>query len=209
MSKPDGGLKDALGLDQAASDLEGARASVAENRPGTGEATAETADPDAAQLALFAGQSVFGTIRQPGGDEIRPSGPGRPRGSRNRSTKDLVKLITATGKHPLIAMAEIVATPIDVLAATLGCKKLEAAEYHRKVMSDLAPYVGQKMPTAVQIEGANAGMLVINLGGALGEAVKGLDMKLIEGEAEGQQYQALSDDDDAPSHGEPSHGEGK
>lgn len=196
----DGGLKDALQLDQAARDLEKGRAAGAENA---------APDPDEAQLGLFAGSSVFGTIRQPDGPEIPRTGPGRPRGSTNRTTRDLVKLIQASGRHPLLAMAEIVATPIDVIAKTLGCDKLEAAEYHRKVMSDLAPYVAQRLPTAVQVQGANAGMLVINLGGAIGEALKGLDMKLIEGSVEGEQYQALSDGEDDAPHDEPPHDEGK
>lgn len=209
--KADGGLRDALGLDHAAralaNDLDRGRAAAAK----TGEAApgAAGADPDAEQLGLFGGQSVFGQLRLPDGANLPRSGPGRPRGSTNRTTRDLVKLITANGKHPLLAMAEIVSTPIDVLAETLGCTKLEAAEYHRKVMSDLAPYVAQKLPTAVQIAGANAGMLVINLGGPLGEAARGLDMRLIEGEAQPVDFQGLSEDDAAASHGAPSHEEGK
>lgn len=215
--KAEGGLRGALELDQAArqlaSDLDRGRAAAAKSgeagdgapgAPGDGGA-----DPDAAQLGLFAGESVFGQIRRPDGVNLPRSGPGRPRGSTNRTTRDLVKLITATGKHPLLAMAEIVSTPIDVIAATLCCTRLEAAEYHRKVMSDLAPYVGQKMPTAVQIAGANAGLLVINLGGPLGEAAKGLDMRLIEGEAQPVDFQALSGDEAGSPHDVPPHEEGK
>lgn len=204
--KADGGVRDALQLDQAARKLDPARAGGAENG----------ADAEAEQLGLFAGGSVFGTIRRPDGRGTVAVGPGRPRGSLNRSTKDLVKLITSVGRHPLLAMAEIVAMPIDMIASTLGCTRLEAAEYHRKVMSDLAPYVAQKLPTAVQIEGANAGMLVINLGGALGEQLKGLDMQLvdvtppvIEGAIEGEQNQQVSDGVDDASHDDASHDQAK
>ncbi|MEO9613620.1 MAG: hypothetical protein ABJG86_11155 [Nitratireductor sp.] len=206
--RDDTGLRGALALDQAADDLNSGRAGGAENRP----AGADGPDREAEQLAMFSGSSVFGTVREPGG-KTHAAGPGRPRGARNRATKDLVKLIEATGRHPLLAMAEIVATPIDVIAATLGCKKIEAAEYHRKVMSDLAPYVAQKLPTAVQIAGANAGMLVINLGGGdPGRA--GLDLKLAAEQVAGplidhQQNQRLSEDDDEPSHDDPSHDEAK
>lgn len=202
--KPEGGLREALALDQAADALNQERAAAAEN-----------ADPDAAQLGLFSGESVFGKVRRPGGEIVR-SGPGRPRGAINRTTRDLVKLIESTGRHPLLAMAEIVATPIDVIAATLGCKRIEAAEYHRKVMSDLAPYVAQKLPTAVQVQGANAGMLVINLGAALGEAAAGLDLKLVAQNAadaariiEHEGNQGLSGDDAAQSHDAQSHEGGK
>lgn len=195
--KPDGGLREALQLDQAARDLVETGAAAAEN----------PADPVAEQLGFFSADSVFGQIKVPEGRELPRSGPGRPRGSVNRTTRDLVKLIESTGRHPLLAMAEIVATPIDVIARTLGCDKLEAAEYHRKVMSDLAPYVAQKLPTAVQIQGANAGMLVINLGGPAGEGGSdiGLAMRVIEHE----QNQSLSDGEADASHDTPSHDEGK
>lgn len=198
--KPEHGLRAALDLDQAATDLEKGRAAAAKSAEGD-------------QMMLFAQRSVFGTIREPDGSKHAATGPGRPRGSRNRTTRDLAKLIEATGRHPLLAMAEIVATPIDVIAATLGCKKIEAAEYHRKVMSDLAPYVAQKLPTAVQIQGANAGMLVINLGGAHDQAAVGLAMKLAAEQSalviDHEENQGLSDDDDASSNDTPSNDGGK
>ena len=184
-----------LGLDQAARDL-------AHNGDGEGEV----------QLSIFREQSVFGTIRTPDGGEIRRSGPGRPRGSKNRTTTDLIRLIETTGRHPILAMAEIVATPIEVIAKTLGCSKAVAAEYHRKVMADLAPYVAQKLPTAIQLQGGNAGMLVINTGAPVDQAaIVGLAMKLTSGEVklpviDHEENQALSGDDDAPSHDAPSHG---
>lgn len=197
-SKSDGGLTTALQLDQAARDLANERAGGSEN----------PADPAAEQLGLFSGSSVFGTIKTPEGRELKHGGPGRPRGP-SRVTRDLVKLIEATGRHPILAMAEIVATPIDVIAKTLGCKKIEAAEYHRKVMSDLAPYVAQRLPLAVQVQGANAGMLVINLGGPIGEQAKGLDMRVVSGiQIEGEKLNEINDADDA-SHGAPSHDEAK
>jgi hypothetical protein len=192
-AKKDGGLGDALQLDDAAAEL-----------------ARTVAQADEIQLPMFREQSVFGTVRLPEGGEIRRTGPGRPRGSRNRTTQDLVKLIESTGRNPILAMAEIVATPIDVIAKTLKCKLLEAAEYHRKVMSDLAPYVAQKLPTAVQVVGANAGMLVINMGGSLGEQQTiGLQMALAARQIDMEQNQQVSEDDGAASHGEASHAEGK
>lgn len=196
--KSDGGLTQALQLDQAARDLANERAGGVEN----------PADPAAEQLSMFSGSSVFGTIKEPDGREHKLGGPGRPRGP-SRVTRELVKLIEATGRHPILAMAEIVATPIDVIAKTLGCKKIEAAEYHRKVMSDLAPYVAQRLPLAVQVQGANAGMLVINLGGPIGEQAKGLDMRVVSGiQIEGEKLNEINEADE-PSHDEPSHGEAK
>lgn len=199
--KPDGGLKDALQLDQAAREIVSGRAAGADNA-------------DRVQDDLFAGSSVFGTIKLADGREHSRGGPGRPRGP-SKVTKDLVKLIQETGRHPILAMAEIVATPIDVIAQTLGCKKIEAAEYHRKVMSDLAPYVAQKMPTAVQVQGATAGtftvldMRSIAAMAAEGGSEFGLAMKLIDATAEPQQNQQVSGNADAQSHDAQSHDEGK
>lgn len=166
---------------------------------------AQAADRDAdapVQDDLFAGSSVFGTLTLADGKRHAPAGRGRPRGSRNKSTAELVKLISATGRHPLLAMAEIVSTPIDVIARTLGCKKIEAAEYHRKVMNDLAQYVAQKQPTAVQVAGANAGMLVINLGSPLDAEGGMLDLTVIDNSEQNQQ---LSEGEDEASHDAPSH----
>lgn len=184
--KAETGLRAALQLDQAANDLAKGLAAGSENP-----------DADAEQLGLFSGASVFGQLKDGDGNP-KALGPGRPRGSTNRTTRDLVKLITAHGKHPLLAMAEIVSTPIDAIAKTLSCSKLEAAEYHRKVMSDLAPYVAQRLPLAVQMQGANAGVLIINTGGPIGEQqLAGLDMRVIE---HSEQNQALSGDDEAAPH---------
>jgi len=200
----DGGLKDALQLDRAAADLVQGRAAGAETgAPGGGDAAAE-------QLALFSAGSVFGQIKVPGEPILPRTGPGRPRGSINRTTKDLVKLIEATGRHPLLAMAEIVAMPIDIIAATLGCKKIEAAEYHRKVMADLAPYVAQKMPTMIQPVGANAGYLIINTGAPVGPGAAGLDITVIDGEQANVLISLDADESEAAtSHGDASHGEAK
>ncbi|MER8380700.1 hypothetical protein [Mesorhizobium sp. M1399] len=186
--KSEGGIREALQLDQAAKDLLEERAGGAGN----------PADPAAEQLGLFSSRSVFGEIKDPQGEVPKLGGPGRPRGP-SRVTRDLVKLIESTGRHPILAMAEIVATPIDVIAKTLGCKKIEAAEYHRKVMSDLAPYVAQRLPLAVQLQGATAGMLVINMGGPVGEGAIGLDMKLVEGiQIDAEKLNGINDDSGAP-----------
>ncbi|MCE7026415.1 hypothetical protein [Jiella avicenniae] len=191
---PKHGLSGAVGLDLAARGLS--------EKDEAGEAV---------QDDLFAGSSVFGTL-QVGGKPVTRSGPGRPKGSRNRSTAELAKLISTTGRHPVLAMAEIVSTPIDVIAATLGCKRIEAAEYHRKVMADLAPYVAQKMPTAVQVEGATAGMLTIvqlgqaTGGGGLSEHGLALTLAGGTGDDESEENQTLSDDEAEVSHDDASHG---
>lgn len=202
--KPAGGLKDALGLDQAADDLNNARAAAAEN---AGEA----------QIGLFADQSVFGQITLADGEKLPRSGPGRPRGSRNRRTEALAEYATKMGGNPILKLIEIVATPIDVISKTLVCSKYEAAEFWRKCAADLGPYIEQKLPTAVQLQGANAGMLIINTGGPIGEQAVGLDLRVVAMnfaqadrlQIEHEQNQALSEDADPASHASPSHTEDK
>lgn len=198
--KPDGGVREVLGLDQAADDLVQARAAGAEN--------AETA-----QVELFPGQTVWGEVSMPiGRGEPPRTGPGRPRGSRNRRTQDLADYATRLGGNPIIKLIEIVATPIDVIASTLACSKADAADFWRKCAADLGPYIEQKLPTAVQLQGANAGMLVINLGGPVGEQSVGLDLRVLAANfaesdrlIEHEQNQSLSDDDTDTSHDAQSH----
>lgn len=195
-------LQAAIGADDGAREL-------AEN----GAAGDQGEDAENVQHDLFAGSSVFGTVLDADFKPVATGGRGRPKGSKSRTTQQLIKLISETGRHPVLAMAEIVSTPIDAIARTLSCTKLEAAEYHRKVMSDLAPYVAQRLPQAVQISGANAGMLMINLGGNMDEALRGLDFKVVdhvaEPDDEDEENQGLSADDNKPSHDMPSHDEDK
>lgn len=201
--KADGGLREALALNQAVDDLNSARAAGAENG-------------DGAQEELFPGSSVFGRVVDREGGEIVRSGPGRPRGSRNRRTQDLADYAARLGGNPIIKLIEIVATPIDVIAATLGCKRIEAAEYWRKCADSVAPYIEQKLPTAVQLQGANAGMLVINMGGPVGEQTVGLDLRVLAQNyaehdrlIEHEENQTLSGDELDTSHNAPSHDEVK
>lgn len=198
MAKDESGIRRALNLDEKARAL-------------AVEKAAEGVDAE--QIGLFEGSSVFGTLVVDG-KRITPNGRGRPRGSVNKSTADTVKYILSKGRHPLIALAEVVATPIDVLAATLGCKKIEAAEFWRKCNDSLAPYVAQKQPMALQVETANAGMLMLQIGtggqgGAGSGNAFGLDMRLVAGSIpanqESEQNQGLIEGEAVASHDAPSH----
>lgn len=201
------GLRGALGLDQAADDLNRSRAAAAE----------KAAKAAAAELpGLFADRSVFGTLKLDDAGKTETRGPGRPRGSLNRRTAALAEYAARLGGNPILKMIEIVATPIDVIARTFDCKRIEAAEYHRKVCSDLGSYIEQRLPTAIQLTGANAGMLVVNLGGPVGAQATGLDMRLVSANIaeadriiEHEQNQALSEGEADASHDEPSHREAK
>lgn len=99
---------------------------------------------------------------------VQRRGPGRPEGSKNIATKRIVDFITARYPHPLIGMAEIVATPPQALAEQLlqyrdgadGEARLVngdngrvekadvkwAYEFWFKVASELSEYLATKQP---------------------------------------------------------------
>ncbi len=125
------------------------------------------------------------------GDDQAPAvrGPGRPPGSRNKSTDQWVDYLLARYRSPLVALAEAYSRPVEELAKELGCSKLEA--FTRQVMAakELAPYVHQKQPVAVQVDSTGVVSLIIHAPGAGGQVPAGAGAKvvagvLVDGEAE-------------------------
>jgi len=111
-------------------------------------------------------------------------------------------------RSPLVGLAEIATTPTAELARALKCKLIEAAEFQRKCMSDLAPYIHQKQPTAIQIDEKVAGQLVLLLPSADAGAQErtrsafGLDLEAVEDIEENQE---VSEPAPQLSHGAKSH----
>lgn len=143
---------------------------------------------DLVQLDLLGSEPLLGPIMRDG-SQVARSGPGRPPGSRNKRTQDWADFILARYRSPLIGLAELVSTPVADLARALGCEKIEAAEFWRKCAAELAGYLHQRQPVAIDMQGAAAGMLtVINVGAggdpaAAGLAQFGLAMTLAKGES--------------------------
>jgi hypothetical protein len=168
--------------------------------PLIGEAPAETAE----QLDLLAQEPFLGEIRREGRSIGRV---GRPPGARNKRTQEWADYILSRGRSPLEALAEVVNTPLEDLRAKLKCDLLEAAEFWRKCVEALAPYVHQRMPQAVQVDGANAGLItIINMSAPRVDEPEqlspyGLDMQL-------EQNQGLSEADRTAPHDEPPFREG-
>lgn len=135
-------------------------------------------------------------------------GPGRPPGARNRRTEELARYILERYRDPLVGLASIVSTPIEQLAADLGCKKVDAADFWRKCASELLPYVHQRKPQALQVDGRSAGaLLIMDLRHQATDA--GAELVLDPASArppQDEQNQGLSEGETATSHGEPSHG---
>jgi hypothetical protein len=91
----------------------------------------------------------------PGTAEPSVGKGGRPAGARNRRTQEWVDFIGARYRSPLVVLAEIYSRPVEDLAKALGCKKLEAFQLQLEAAKQLAPYLHQKLPLAVEFEGKN------------------------------------------------------
>lgn len=84
-------------------------------------------------------------------------GRGRPVGSRNRRTEDWQRLVLSTHRSPLLVLADVYSMPVEELAKRLKCDLLDAAKLQITAARELAPYVHQRLPQAVDL----------NVGGAL------------------------------------------
>jgi hypothetical protein len=110
--------------------------------------------PAAAQLALpglpLAAQGEAARDPAAGGE---PGKSGRPKGALNRRTEEFVEYILSRYRSPLVGLAETYSRSVADLASELGCTKLEAFQLQQAAMVNLAPYLHQKLPQAVQIDG--------------------------------------------------------
>lgn len=106
-------------------------------------------------------------------------GRGRPKGARNRRTDEMVRYLNTFGSGPLVGLARVVNAisfgpdglpDFRELAQALGMKRKEAAAFWQTCAVQLAPYMHQKLPTAIDVTGDSAGSLVVvNFGAQQGE----------------------------------------
>jgi hypothetical protein len=123
-------------------------------------------------------------------------GPGRPPGTLNRRTEQWVKLILARYASPLVALAETYHRPVQELARELGCTKLEAFQEQQKAAIALAPYLHQKLPLALHIEGKGVVPVVLVPLDQQGESYDG------NSDGGGLQIGVIMQGQDAPDGGE-------
>lgn len=94
--------------------------------------------------------------------ESNPKGVGRPKGARNKRTQEWADFILGRYRSPLIVMAEIYSRPVEELAHETGLKRSEAIALQLRAAEALAPYVHQKLPTAIDLDAK--GIVELNIG---------------------------------------------
>jgi hypothetical protein len=140
------------------------------------------------------------------------AGAGRPPGSGNLATKEFREFLLARGVSPLVQiMRWSMHTPTS-LAAELGCTRLEAFDRLKDLWGELAPYLHQRMPQAVEVDQRSAGMLI--LGAITADQAREIgrrwgvsDLQLVAQEV--QQNQAVSSAGDEKSQAAQSQEDGK
>ena len=122
-------------------------------------------------------------------------GPGRPAGSKNKSTDDWVRFISHNYRSPLLFLADSYTRPLAVLAAELGCDLLDAFKIQVAAAKELAPYLHQKQPVAVQIDASGVISLIIETGApALADPQLGGGALVIDAEILGPSEDQENDD---------------
>lgn len=125
------------------------------------------------------------------------TGKGRPLGSKNRRTQEMADYLLSRYTSPLIALAEAYSRPVQDLAKELCCSKEEAFKLQMAAAKELAPYIHQKMPQAVDLGEAGLIALTIDMrkDDKAIEASDGFSLEIIDVKSENraEENQTLSD----------------
>lgn len=113
----------------------------------------------AEQLALI--PSATELAFQTDAERAERSGPGRPPGSRNKSTEDWTRFLTANYRDPRLFLAEAYSRPAAELGRELNCSTEAAFKLQLVAAKELLPYVGQKQPVAIAISSEREVTLVL------------------------------------------------
>lgn len=115
--------------------------------------------------------------------EIERRGRGRPPGSLNRRNAKFRDQILALYPHPAEALARAYSTPVDQLAAQLGCSKAEAAAIGIRAAAELLPYIEGKAPIAVELRRRNDVVLIMPGAGSSAAELEAIASAVNDGEA--------------------------
>lgn len=123
--------------------------------------------PDAEQLELI-------RDRTPGRDaavavaEYR--GRGRPPGAKNKRNVKFRDQILSLHSHPGVALARAYDRPVELLAAELGCTKLEAFQVQVRAAAELLPYIEGKQPVTIDVRQKHDMVMILAGGPGVGAA---------------------------------------
>lgn len=107
-------------------------------------------EPDAAEVLAI--QRARGGSMAEAVAEWRAQGArGRKPGAVNRSTADLARYLGQFGPDPAVKLMRMIARPVELLAAELGCTMAQAWDRQARVALDLMPYFHGKKPVAIDM----------------------------------------------------------
>lgn len=109
---------------------------------GRNDVPAETPDNSSKQEAFF----------DEGAGLENKRGVGRPKGSKNKSTKEWVEFFLNKHKSPLMFLGEIISENTADLARRTCSDRIDALKVQIAAANALLPYVHQKQPLAVEVK---------------------------------------------------------
>jgi hypothetical protein len=77
---------------------------------------------------------------------------GRPKGSRNRRSEELIGYLLKRYAHPLEVLVQMASRPTHALAAELKCDEVQALAIQKSAAAEALPYFESKKPVAVQVD---------------------------------------------------------
>jgi len=94
-------------------------------------------------------------------------GPGRPKGARNRVTRDTLRLLQADPGFvdPLVFMARVLSMQPAEIKRAYGLKGAEALSAQLRAAADLAPFIHSKQAQGIKLEGCQGAAAIIQIGG--------------------------------------------
>lgn len=101
---------------------------------------------------------------------------GRPLGAtnkRNAKFRDQI-LSLCGGQHPGLALARAATTPVETLAAQLGCSLVEAAALAIRAAAEIMPYLESKMPVDVNLTRRSDVVILMPGGGMSADQVEAM-----------------------------------
>lgn len=89
---------------------------------------------------------------------------GRPPGAKNKNTQEWRDYLLSRYSSPLEALAQTYSLPVEELRTMVGGTLLDAYKLQLQAAKELAPYLHQKMPLAIDTGDQGLIQLTINMG---------------------------------------------